>query len=65
MRDKEISETLSMQLSQMVVLQVQLLHAETSKDSSWKCGHAVAFQVKLPDIETSETLSMQLSQMLR
>ena len=46
---RETSETLRMQLSQIVALHVQLLHFETFKDSSWKCGQAVAFQVQFSE----------------
>ena len=45
-------EAFSVQLSQMVVLQLELPHFETFKDSSWKRGKVIVLKVQLPHFET-------------
>ena len=60
----ETSETLSMQLSQIVALQVKLLHFETLEDSSWKRGKVIVLKVQLLDFKTKKDVWRQCLQLV-
>ena len=64
----DTAETLSMQLSQIVVLQVQLPHCEMFKHF-WRqrlqlVSGYLQDMIALMQLDTSETLGMQLSQLV-